>query len=162
MLVIGKTIKIFSCCIAPHFCLFYQNCCSKVHLSNIVFLSNLAIVRSLVLYSHLNYFEKLRVCFYNYCVDSFRLHLLSLVRQFSVTYCILTSFTFIINHLRAIWPKGYQCGSLRKSHQNGDFLKASNVKKLSSCRNAKKFSHCLLLRSRRSGDSSLGFCAGSL
>ena len=24
---------------------------------------------------------------------------------------------------RAIWPKGYQRGSLEKSHQNGDFLK---------------------------------------
>ena len=48
------------------------------------------------------------------------------------------SFTkghFLINRLRAIWPKGYQRGSLRKSHQNGDFLKASNAKKLPSRRN---------------------------
>ena len=35
----------------------------------------------------------------------------------------------VINRLRAIWPKGYQRGSLRKSHQNGDYLKASNAKK---------------------------------
>ena len=28
----------------------------------------------------------------------------------------------IINRLRAIWPKGYQHGSPRKSHQNGDYL----------------------------------------
>ena len=41
----------------------------------------------------------------------------------------------LINRLRAIWPKGYQHGSLRKSHQNGDFLKASNAKKLTSRRN---------------------------
>ena len=41
----------------------------------------------------------------------------------------------IINRLRAIWPKGYQRGSLRKSYQNGDYLKASNAKKLSSRRN---------------------------
>ena len=36
------------------------------------------------------------------------------------------AYLFIINRLRAIWPKGCQRGSLRKSHQNGDFLKASN------------------------------------
>ena len=36
------------------------------------------------------------------------------------------AYLFIINRLHAIWPKGYQRGSLRKSHQNGDFLKASN------------------------------------
>ena len=41
----------------------------------------------------------------------------------------------MFNRLRAIWPKGYQRKSLRKSHQNGDFLKASNAKKLSSRRN---------------------------
>ena len=38
-------------------------------------------------------------------------------------------YFFLINRLHAIWPKGYQRGSLRKSHQNGDFLKASNAKK---------------------------------
>ena len=27
---------------------------------------------------------------------------------------------FVINRLRAIWPKVYQRESLRKSHQNGD------------------------------------------
>ena len=46
-------------------------------------------------------------------------------------------YLFIINRLRAIWPKGYQRGSLRKSHQNGDFLKASNrliIKALASKR----------------------------
>ena len=37
--------------------------------------------------------------------------------------------------MRAIWPKGYQRGSLGKSHQNGDYLKTSNAKKLSSRRN---------------------------
>ena len=42
---------------------------------------------------------------------------------------------FIFNRLRAIWSKGYQRGSLRKSHQNGNFLKASNAKKLSSRKN---------------------------
>ena len=42
---------------------------------------------------------------------------------------------YSFNRLRAIWPKGYHRGSLRKSHQNGDFLKASNAKKLSSRRN---------------------------
>ena len=40
-----------------------------------------------------------------------------------------------INRLRAIWPKGYQRRSLSKSHQNGDYVKASNAKKLSSRRN---------------------------
>ena len=28
----------------------------------------------------------------------------------------------LFNCLRAIWPKGYQRGSLGKSHQNGDYL----------------------------------------
>ena len=47
------------------------------------------------------------------------------------------AYLFIINRLRAIWPKGWQRGSLRKSHQNGNFLKASNqliVKALASKR----------------------------
>ena len=35
----------------------------------------------------------------------------------------LLARAFIINRLRALWPKGYQRGSLRKSHQNGEFLK---------------------------------------
>ena len=52
---------------------------------------------------------------------------------------------FPINRLRAIWPKGYQRESLKKSHQNGDYLKTSNAKKLSSRRNRtlfiKWFSH---------------------
>ena len=34
-----------------------------------------------------------------------------------------------INRLRAIWPKRYQRGILRKSHQNDDILRASNAKK---------------------------------
>ena len=42
---------------------------------------------------------------------------------------------FIFNRLHSIWSKGYQRESLRKSHQNGDFLKASNAKKLSYRRN---------------------------
>ena len=29
----------------------------------------------------------------------------------------------MFNHLRGIWPKGYQRGSLGKSHKNGDQLK---------------------------------------
>ena len=37
----------------------------------------------------------------------------------------------LINRLRAIWPKGYQRGSPRKSHQNGDYLKACNAKNCS-------------------------------
>ena len=30
--------------------------------------------------------------------------------------------------LRAIWPKGYQCRSFEKSHQNSNYLKTSNMK----------------------------------
>ena len=41
----------------------------------------------------------------------------------------------LFNRLRGIWPKGYQCRSLGKSHWNGDYLKTSNAKKLSSRRN---------------------------
>ena len=33
-----------------------------------------------------------------------------------------------------VWPKGYQRWSLGKSHQNGEYLKTSNAKKLSSRR----------------------------
>ena len=64
----------------------------------------------------------------------------------------LLARAFIINRLRAIGPYGYQRGSLRKSHQDGDYLKAFYFK---------AFSRCLLLSSRCSGDSSLvGFGAG--
>ena len=35
----------------------------------------------------------------------------------------------LFNRLRATWPKGYQCGSQRKSSQNGDYLKRSSAKK---------------------------------
>ena len=45
------------------------------------------------------------------------------------------SGNFILNRLRAIWPKSYQRGGQEKSHQNGDYLKTSNAKKLSSSRN---------------------------
>ena len=37
----------------------------------------------------------------------------------------------MFNHLRAIWPKVYQRGSLGKSHQNADYLKQGMRK---SCR----------------------------
>ena len=38
----------------------------------------------------------------------------------------------MFNRLRTIWPKGYQHGSLGKSHQKGDYLKTSNAKNGSS------------------------------
>ena len=52
-----------------------------------------------------------------------------------VMFWRLLAGAFILNCLSAIWSKGYQRESLRKSHQNGDFLNASNAKKLSSRRN---------------------------
>ena len=52
------------------------------------------------------------------------------------------------NRLRAIWPKGYQRGSVRKSQQNGGNLKTSSAKKLSS---AGIEPAAFGLRSRRSG-----------
>ena len=41
----------------------------------------------------------------------------------------------MFNCLQAIWPKGYQCGSLGKRHQNGDYLK--QVSQLSYHRTSK-------------------------
>ena len=35
----------------------------------------------------------------------------------------------IFNRLRAIWPKGYQRGSLGQSHQNGDYLELVAMRK---------------------------------
>ena len=84
------------------------------------------------------------------------------------------SGNFIFNRLRAIWPKSYQRGSQEKSHQNGDYLKTSIAKKLTSDRNRtnslwisgsllyrlsysyelKTYPHCLLLSGRRFGGSS--------
>ena len=39
----------------------------------------------------------------------------------------LLAKALIFNRLRAIWPKGYQRGSLGKSHQNGNYLKMFNL-----------------------------------
>ena len=102
---------------------------------------------------------------------------------------------FIINRLHAIWIKNYQRGSLRKSHQNGDYLKnkqcekvvfpqESNLQPLDYLSTAlahvveqwtgnpkaagsisagrQLFCIACFLSSRHSGDSSLGFGAGSL
>ena len=35
----------------------------------------------------------------------------------------IVSFFFFFNRFACFWPKGYQLGSLGKSHQNGDYLK---------------------------------------
>ena len=48
----------------------------------------------------------------------------------------------IINRLRAIWSKGYQNGSQRNGHQNDDYLKTSNAKRLSS----RRIRTCSLIR----------------
>ena len=50
---------------------------------------------------------------------------------------IVNEIVSLFNRLLAIWPNGYQCGSLGKSNQNDNCLKTSNAKKLSSCRNRK-------------------------
>ena len=67
----------------------------------------------------------------------------------------------MFNRLRVIWLKGYQRGSLGKSHQNGDYLKQAMRK---SCLPAgiepAAFFTLLVLSSRRSGGSSVGFRAG--
>ena len=76
------------------------------------------------------------------------------------------------------WPKGYQLGSLGKRHQNDDYLKEAmrkivfpqesnlqrtgNPKAPGSIPVGRQFFALLLLSSRRSGGSSLGFRAGSL
>ena len=52
-------------------------------------------------------------------------------RLFSYFF-ILFSILLLFNRFACFWPKGCQRGSLRKSHQNGCYLKTSNVKKLSS------------------------------
>ena len=74
------------------------------------------------------------------------------------------------NRFACFWPKGYQLGSLGKSHQNGDYLKQamrkivfpqeSNLQPLDY--RFRQFFALLVLSSRRSGGSSLGFRAGSL
>ena len=99
------------------------------------------------------------------------------------------------NRLACFWPKGYQLGSLGKSHQNGDYLKQAmrkivfpqesnlqpldyrstalislwiteqwtgNPKAAGSIPVGRQFFALLVLSSRRSGGSSLGFRAGSL
>ena len=38
----------------------------------------------------------------------------------------MTSLSF--NRFACFWPKGYQLGSLGKSHQNGDYLKQAMQK----------------------------------
>ena len=84
----------------------------------------------------------------------------------------------IFNRFACFWPKGYQLGSLGKSHQNGDYLKEAmqkivfpqesnqqwtgNPKAAGSIPVGRQFFALLLLSSRRSGGSSLGFRAGSL
>ena len=50
-------------------------------------------------------------------------------RAWSVINRLTTSELF--NRFACFWPKGYQRGSLRKSHQNGDYLKQAKRK---SCR----------------------------
>ena len=42
---------------------------------------------------------------------------------------LLTIQRHYFNRLRAIWPKGYQHGSLRKFHQNGDYVKSCSMTK---------------------------------
>ena len=56
-----------------------------------------------------------------------------LVDVFACSYCMQNSAdcfslecylkTYYFNCLRTFWPKGYQCKSLGKSHQFGDYLK---------------------------------------
>ena len=36
--------------------------------------------------------------------------------------------SILFNRFACFWPKGYQRGSLRKSHQNGDYLKQTMPK----------------------------------
>ena len=80
------------------------------------------------------------------------------------------------NRFACFWPKCYQLGSLGKSHQNGDYLKQamrkivfpqeSNLQPLDyrplDSPVGRQFFALLVLSSRRSGGSSLGFRAGSL
>ena len=49
----------------------------------------------------------------------------SMYDEIPTKYMILVCYTalnFLFNHLRAIWPKGYQRRSLGNSHQNGDYV----------------------------------------
>ena len=110
-------------------------------------------------------------------------------RYESCSYAVLLAFFFFFNRFACFWPKGYQLGSLGKSHQNGDYLKEAmrkivfpqesnlqpldyrstaleqwtgNPKAAGSIPVGRQFFALLLLSSRRSGGSSLGFRAGSL
>ena len=44
-----------------------------------------------------------------------------------VMFMTFAGQSFLFNHLRAIWPKGYQSKSLGKSHQNGDYRKYPHI-----------------------------------
>ena len=67
----------------------------------------------------------------------------------------------MFNRFACGWPKGYQHGSLGKSHQNGDYLQQAMRK---SCLPTgivflweDNFFALLVLGGHRSGDFSLGF-----
>ena len=78
----------------------------------------------------------------------------------------------MFNRIRAIWPKGYQRGSLGKSHRNGDYVKQAMRKSylrtgfepaaLKRIQWEDNFFALLVLRSLCSGRFSLGFRAGSI
>ena len=84
----------------------------------------------------------------------------------------------MFNRFACFWPKGYQRGSLGKSHQNRDYLKQAmrksylpfpvveqwtgNRKATGSNPEEDNFFALLVLRSRRSGGYYVSFRAGSL
>ena len=84
----------------------------------------------------------------------------------------------MFNHFACFWPKGYQCGSLWKSHQNDDCLKQAmrksclpftvveqwtgNLKAAGLNPGEDNFFALVVLSSYRSGGYSVGFRAGSL
>ena len=41
----------------------------------------------------------------------------------AICVCESVNLMFFLNRFACFWPKGYQLGSLGKSHQNGDYLK---------------------------------------
>ena len=50
-------------------------------------------------------------------------------RRIMPTFRTKNKFNFLFNRFACFWSKGYQRGSLGKSHQNGDYLKQAMRKK---------------------------------